>query len=99
MHLGAPSKSDGVTFHQTSGVVSFERYLVTVGLWELLPENPSGNPVDISGMNVGTVGGPAAIDRIRLSRTTDDVSKSAGKGERFYRWRSNLLSNVSAERF
>lgn len=67
MHLGEPSKSDDATFHQTSGVVSFERYLVTVGLWELLPENPSGKPFDIGTMSLGTVGSPASIESFTRS--------------------------------
>jgi hypothetical protein len=75
VHVGEPSKSEGATFHQASGAVPIEWHTITVDLWELLPENQRGKPFNIGAMSLGTVGGPAAIDRIRLGRTKDELLK------------------------
>ncbi len=73
VHVGEPTKSDGAVLHQASEAVPFEWHTITVDLWELLPENQRGKPFNIGAMTIGTVGGPAAIDRIRLGRTREGL--------------------------
>ena len=75
VHVGEATKSDGAVFHQATGAVPFEWHTVTVDLWELLPENQRNKPFNIGAMSLGTVGGPAAMDRIRLGRTKENLQK------------------------
>jgi hypothetical protein len=45
---------------------------VTIDLWTAMPEGQR-RPWNIGGMTFGALGGPAAIDRIRLGRTQSDL--------------------------
>jgi hypothetical protein len=65
--------------HQESGSVPLQWQTVTVDLWKLLPENQRGKPLNIGSMTLGTVGGPVAIDRIRLGRTLEDLKEPEKK--------------------
>jgi len=71
--LGEPTKSEGAVDVQESSALPLQWHTVTVDLWEHLPENQRGKPFNIGAMTLGTVGGPVAIDKIRLGRTLDDL--------------------------
>jgi hypothetical protein len=79
IHLGVPTPSEGAVMHQESGSVPLQWQTVTVDLWKLLPENQRGKPLNIGSMTLGTVGGPVAIDRIRLGRTLEDLKEPEKK--------------------
>lgn len=71
--LGQPTPCEGAVMYQESASVPLQWHTVTIDLWKQLPENQRGKPLNIGAMSLGTVGGPAAIDRIRLGRTAEDL--------------------------
>ena len=75
VHLGEPTACEGAVQYQDSGTVPLQWHTVTIDLWKQLPENQRGKPFNIGAMSLGTIGGPAAIDRIRLGRTLEDLQK------------------------
>jgi hypothetical protein len=75
IHLGEASHFEGATAYQASASVPYEWHTITIDLWQQLPENQRGKPFNIGAMSLGAIGGPAAIDKIRLGRTNEDLAK------------------------
>ncbi len=67
-YAGENRPEDGAYAKKVADSPPRDWQVVRVDLWELLQ-----HPTRIRGLNLGTIGGPAAFDQIRLGRTRDDL--------------------------